>query len=912
MGKLKPLALPSPRSSVRTFAVRMLEVRLLGQFDVRRDEAPLLIPSRPAQALFAYLILNAGTTYRREKLAGLLWPDTTEANARSYLRHELWRVRKAIESGAPGRRKYLIVDEITIGFDALAEYWLDAALLEATSPEASASDLIETLSVYRGELLPGFYDEWVLLERERLQAVFEQKMVRLMERLIEEQRWAEAQEWGERWIAQGQTPEPAYRTLMAAHSASGDVAKVSAVYQRAVEALRKDLGVEPSEQTRALYERLVRGGDNADGFAAQARDSALPLSAATGAKVSPPPAPDEVIAPPVSTVAPRWTNLPVPLTSFVGREQGMAEVKRRLALRRLVTLTGAGGSGKTRLAIEVARDGVEEFQDGVWWVELAALSDPTLVPPAVARVLGVREVPNQPLSETLANYLHAKKMLLVWDNCEHLVDACAGLAERLLSACGNLKILATSREALGLTGEQVWPVPTLSLPDAHQLPLPQLYELLTEGERTLFRRLAVFAGGFTLDAAEAVCAGAGVEPVEVLDLLTHLVDKSLVMREGRPEGVAETRYRMLETIGEYGREKLIGAGEAEVLRDRHLRFFSKLAEQAEPLLLTEQVTWFKRLDVEIDNLRAAIEWSMHSSNAEEPDKVESGLLLAGSLTWFLESRARRETSELLKQVLSKPGAKAETIARAKALNALGHLEWSLGNLNEARAALEEALAVGRKLGDKITVAWALPFLGAVADFQGDYATASPFLEEALAISLDLGIVGKNIRGIALGFLGDIPMHYGNFEQARVLYSESIGLLTELQSKNFLTYTLRRLGYTALHQGDYIKANTLFQESLALNQELGHQLGVTACVSALAATIAARGENVQALELFGAVDSSLNIMNSLLFSPDQVEYQRNLAAVRAQLDEATFNAAWARGQAMTLEQAVEFALEKLGK
>jgi tetratricopeptide (TPR) repeat protein len=262
----------------------------------------------------------------------------------------------------------------------------------------------------------------------------------------------------------------------------------------------------------------------------------------------------------------------------------------------------------------------------------------------------------------------------------------------------------------------------------------------------------------------------------------------------------------------------------------------------------------------------------------------------------------------LKQILSKPGAQAETIARAKGLNALGYLEWSLGNLVEARLALEEALAASRKLGDKITMAWALAFLGAVDDFQGDYEAVPPFIEEALAMSPDSGILGKYIRGIALGFLGDVPLHHGDLQEAQVLFEESVNLQRDLKSNNFLAYSLRRLGNVAWHQGDYVRADTLFKESLKLNQELGHRLGVTACVAALAGTIAGRGDQVRALKLFGAVDSSLNAMNSPLFYPDQVEYQRNLAAVRSELGEAIFNAAWAEGHSMTLESAIDYALE----
>ncbi len=234
----------------------MLEVRLLGQFAVRTDAKPVEIASRPAQSLLAYLILRPGIEHRREKLAGLLWPDAVEANARRNLRQALWQLRQAIGGG----RDYLLTDDISIAFDVHADYWLDAAILERKAAEGQSwEDLIGVVSIYGGDLLPGFYDEWVVLERERLQAVFESKMALLLDRLVEARRWPDALEWGERWIALGHVPEPAYRALMVAHANLGNLSSMAAVHQRCVEALRKELGVEPSEQTRVLYERLSKG-----------------------------------------------------------------------------------------------------------------------------------------------------------------------------------------------------------------------------------------------------------------------------------------------------------------------------------------------------------------------------------------------------------------------------------------------------------------------------------------------------------------------------------------------------------------------------------------------------------------------------------------------------------------------------
>lgn len=239
----------------------MLEVHLLGQFDLRKGKEIIEIPSRPAQSLLAYLILSAGTAHRREKLAGLLWPDASEENARSNLRHALWRLRKAIGG------EFLEADKISISFVKESEYWLDAALLEKSDEQGSSSEeLLSTVSNYGGELLPGFYDDWVVLERERYRSLFEGKVQALLDRLVEGGNWTQVLEWGERWIALGQVPEPAYRALMIAYSGRGDIAGMAAVYKRCSKALEDELGVEPSEETKALYEQLKEGGGPAAGI----------------------------------------------------------------------------------------------------------------------------------------------------------------------------------------------------------------------------------------------------------------------------------------------------------------------------------------------------------------------------------------------------------------------------------------------------------------------------------------------------------------------------------------------------------------------------------------------------------------------------------------------------------------------
>src|SRR6266487_3902743 len=353
----------------------MLEVRLLGKFDVRRDGKTIAITSRPAQSLFAYLILNAGTSHRREKLAGLLWPDSLEETARDNLRHALWRMRKALQAASSTR--FLHADDVAISFKESSDYWLDAAELERLSEDASSDGLIAALSDYQGELLPGFYDEWVILEREHLNSIFEHHMARLMSLLQDEKRWLDILDWGERWIKLGQKPESAFRALMSAHAAKGDMSKVAATYERCVKSL-KEFGIEPSEQTRALYERLKVGKENL------ITGPTVPVKEKR--KESP------------------KTNLPVPLTSFIGREKEVEEIVKLLGKHRLVTLMGSGGVGKTRLAIGSGNRLMSKFKNGVWWVDLTGLNDPSLVPQVVAKVVNAHEIPNQPLIDSLIEY----------------------------------------------------------------------------------------------------------------------------------------------------------------------------------------------------------------------------------------------------------------------------------------------------------------------------------------------------------------------------------------------------------------------------------------------------------------------------------------------------------------------------
>jgi tetratricopeptide (TPR) repeat protein len=466
------------------------------------------------------------------------------------------------------------------------------------------------------------------------------------------------------------------------------------------------------------------------------------------------------------------------------------------------------------------------------------------------------------------------------------------------------------------------------------------YELLSEPERVLFQRLAVFEGGFTLEATEVVCAGRGVEPDEILELLSHLVDKSLVV-VGTQQG-REARYRLLETIRQYGRDKLLGSSEAEIIRQQHGAYYLTLAEQTEPKLQgREQVAWLDWLEVEHDNLRAALRWSRTEAQAGE-----IGLRLAGALLmfWYLHGDWS-EGRGWLEGMLTQTEGLGYTQARAKALWGAGTLVHLQGEYGQARLLLEESLTLYRDLGDKVGSGWSLFQLGHIATDQGHYEQAAAFLgdsvmlfrqaadkrgaawslgrlgwvtycledheqaamfcEESLALSRELG----HPRGVAwaLYFLGAVAMSQGDDGQAATLCEESLALFQQLGIKDGIAWLLYTLGHVALFQGDYGRAVSRFVESLVLRREMGDKVRIAHCLAGLAGVVGAQGRSAPAVRLFGAAAALLDASGASLNPIGRAAYDRNVAAVHALMDEAAFEAAWAAGQALSLEQASAEAL-----
>jgi len=729
-------------------------------------------------------------------------------------------------------------------------------------------------------------------------------------------------------------------------------------------------------------------------------------------------------------------NLPTQLTSFVGREKELEDVKKLLQDSHVLTLIGPGGTGKTRLSLQSANESLTNYSNGVWLVELAPILDPLLVPRTTAIAIGLRDEPQRPVIDMLCDYLREKRMLILLDNCEHLVNGCAQMANKILQAAPYVRILASSREALGIAGEVTYRVPSLGLPDLGHLPsyetldqyeavklfidravaavstfavtndnapaLAQIchrldgiplaielaaakvrvlnveqiakrlddrfrlltggsrtamerhqtlratidwgYNLLTPSEQVLFRRLSVFVGGWTLEAAESVCGFEGLESVEVLDVLTHLVDKSFVMVD---EGAKISRYRMLETIRQYAREKLTGSGEADIIRDRHLDYFLKLKESAEPKLRSaQQLIWLNLLEAEHDNLRTAVEWSLGR------DDPEVGLRFTGTGWFFWGMRGySKEGARFLKTALEKPGAEERSAVRARALTGMAYmaryqgdllastnaalegveiwrevgdnwwLAFTLGrlggnlliqsNLLGARQIQEEAVKLAREADDKWALGDVLGNLGRVFKNSGDYQTARSFQEEGLAVYRIIG--DKSCIAEALEELGALAHIQGDYEQAAVLYEEGLEICRELHYVGTLLSLLIVLGCIRQSQGDNEKAATLFTEALVLAQEAGLKEGPAYALAGLGGVAAAGGRPEQAALLLGASESIFTALGVGIFSSYNqclADYNRWLASTRSQLGETALNKAWAEGAAMSTEEAVQYALREI--
>lgn len=755
------------------------------------------------------------------------------------------------------------------------------------------------------------------------------------------------------------------------------------------------------------------------------------------------------VFPPVESLDAIPNNLPVQLTSFVGRAQELAKIKQLLTTTHLLTLTGSGGTGKTRLSLQTAADVLESFAGGVWFVELAPIADPALVPQAVASVLGVFELPGHSTLDLLLEYLRAKQLLLILDNCEHLLDACAQLANQLLRGCPKLKILASGREALGIVGEHAYRVPSLSIDDLRQTPkldaildndcvhlfveraqavqssfhltaknalaiaqiclrldgiplavelaaarvkvftpdqiaarlddrfrlltggsrtaLPRQqtlralidwsYDLLSEAERTLLCRLSAFVDGWTYEAAEAVCSGDGVEPFDVLDLLAHLVDKSLVTVDEADE--ANARYRLLETIRQYARDKLLDSGQTSAVRDRHLDYFVHFGDEAYAHFFTaQQAEWSRQVRAEEDNVRAALEWGMD----QHP---EAALHLSGRLSAYWQlmgypSEGIRWLQLGLDRVAALPpveGAEARErqFNRAHAQLGLAALLVIVGDMVAAKHSAEESLPTWREFGARREWGLALTMIGISTQFLGDVPTALASAKEAVVILRALA------EPVSLAYaLGAGAMVIGTVEYdiatARSYLQESIGIFRVLGDEKNMAFPLWVLGTLEYFSGNYAEARAALEASLVgdlaagnraqanavrsgladaewrlgnydaamkLYREvipewilIGNPGGIARCLECVAFMLLHQAQKgttresrlQRAARLFGAAEKQRETIHATMLPPEQSEYDEHLARLRERMDDVGLKAEWAQGRALTMEQAIQFALD----
>ena len=796
-----------------------LVLHLFGPLELFVNEQPVPRPrARAGQWILALLALRQEHPIERTWLASLLWPESSHEHALYNLRRNLTDIRQLL--GPEGNRLFAPTPR-TLCLDLDGAY-CDVLRFDGLIKQADSGALQKAVALYRGALLPECSEEWAVQERRAREQAYLTALETLAARASELGNHPEAVSYLKQILALDAFRETALCDLIKSLTAAGDLIGATLAYREYRLLLHQELRSEPAAETQAIYRRLRQG----------VNDRPRPFVS--------------LQLPIVLAAAPH--HLPRPLSGFIGRQEEKRQIQNCLEQGRFVTLTGPGGVGKTRLAIAVAESMRGEFKEGVWFVDLAPLSEAELVSIAIATCLGVAESSERSTMETLLQYLASKEMLIILDNCEHLMEACAAITQSLLQAGPTLRILATSRQALGLGGEVVWRVPSLAFPteeeaaaekqegflaDRHRydalhlfeeraresypgftlhprniatvtricrrldgtplaielaaarirsLPLEEIdarlrtnfrllrgglgaplrqetlaavfawsWELLAPRERLLLERLSVFAGGWTLSAAEAICSDEGLEPAEVIDLLLELVDRSLVAyappradAESARSEQHEARYSLLETTRHFASERLAESGAARELQDGYCDYFLALAEEIRPKLWKEkQAWWFARLEVDHHNLRTALEWCRKQESIEK----ELRFVLALSRFWDTHGHLREGFTQL-KTTLARVMPELHPQLYATALGNAGWMASMLHDNAAGRHYYERAIAICQQFGYESHLPSLLNFLACSYSMEGDVTRARPLFEEANALCLraeSTGLPGISTR-----------------------------------------------------------------------------------------------------------------------------------------------------------------------
>lgn len=950
----------------------MLYIHLFGYLRLFGDDRPLQFSPRPRTLpLWVHLLLNRAQPVSRDTLAYLLWPDLSESTAQSNMRRHLYDLRQALPPARAGK-PWILSQPGKVQWNPAAEFWLDVAEFERLS--AFPEHLARAVALYTGDLLPNLYDDWVLFERERLRSLLLAGLEQLVAQSHAHGDLRQAIGYAQQALWYNPLQEAMVRTLMVLRCEAGDRAAALQAYQGFAARLQRELGTAPMPETGALYEAVQRN---------------LPL---TG------PGPR---AAPAGASRPCPHNLPAPLNPFFGREQDLQSLQCRLvqdaAPVRLLTLTGPAGVGKTRLALEAAAHIVPHqaavFPDGIFFVDLAAITDPGQVLSAIATAVGLKESGGRPLVEAVQDYLRPKHVLLLLDNFEQVIAA-GPLVTGLLAVCPNLRALVTSRAVLQVYGEHEYPLPPLPLPNLEQSPTAQdlqdnpavslfadrarerqadftlteanaaavaqicvqldglplaielaarqikafsppdilsrlsgrlafldgalrdrparqqtlrgaidwSYQLLSAENETLFAALGVFVGGCTRPAAESVCA-----PFYTADVgkgLACLADHSLLQRTGEGDG---SRFTMLQSIREYALELAEDRGIRAAVAQRHAEYYARLADESHAARGgPEQATWMQWMSSELDNLRAALAWSLDP--AVDANHAAMGVQLAWALAadfWHHSGRlseGRRWCEQALRRRHLAP-----VEVGVQLLNRRGWLAQLQGDDLVAGESYEEALALARQIESRSLVSLGLHSLGIAAGRDGDYERADALLSEAIAACRQDGAGMTHALSGLLNNLAIVAKHREQYDRAAALLQESLDFKRAQGDQQGVATSLVNLGNVARMQRDYPRAEAAFRESLQLRQALGDKRGITITLDAIAELALYQGQPIRSARLHGASATLQEALGLRLPADLQEEDGFRVAALREILGSTDFAAAWALGASMTLEQAVDYAL-----